>query len=53
MKTAKASSDGKTDPAIFRPVTVRWDLLLSSSGYTTFYTGSWGLATDVPILKRA
>jgi len=44
--------DGRTDLAVYRPATGVWYVLTSSSGYTTFFTRQWGLATDVPILRR-
>jgi hypothetical protein len=44
--------DGRTDLAVYRPATGMWCVLTSSSSYTTFFTQQWGLADDVPILKR-
>ena len=44
--------DGRTDLGLFRSSTGTWYLLTSSSGYTAYLTASWGLATDVAVLKR-
>jgi len=44
--------DGKTDLAVFRPTSGAWFILKSSTGFTTSASYQWGLAGDIPILRR-
>jgi hypothetical protein len=41
--------DGKTDVAIYRPSTGGWQILTSSSNYTSTITASLGGGTDCPM----
>jgi hypothetical protein len=42
-------NDGKADLALFRPSTGEWLMLLSSNGFTSGPTLSFGLPTDIPV----
>ena len=44
--------DGKTDLGVFRPSTGLWYILTSSTNYTNYLTTSWGVDTDIALLRR-
>jgi hypothetical protein len=44
--------DGKTDVAVFRPATGTWFILKSSTWFTETTSVQWGLAGDIPALRK-
>jgi hypothetical protein len=44
--------DGRNDLGVYRPSTGVWYILTSSTNYTGLSTTTFGLSTDIPLLKR-
>lgn len=43
--------DGKSDLVVFRPSTGVWWINHSNLGFTTFSTLTWGVSSDIPVLR--